>query len=156
ATPARLISSRGVRICILPEAAPAHSSIAARIRRKDAAMTELRPPCPRLTLGHHGPPRCPAEAESPQRSNCQHKESIMIARPSRQATVFATLLVTCLGVLFAGLSSPEPLQAADYLSFQTQDEANNIEIFKAASPSVVYVTNSALRRDFYSFNIQEI
>jgi len=67
----------------------------------------------------------------------------------------ATFAATCLGLLLACLS-PGALQAADYLSFHTQDEANNIDIFKAASPSVVYVTNSALRRDFYSFNVQEI
>ncbi len=46
--------------------------------------------------------------------------------------------------------------AQDYLSFKTEDEANNIEIFKKASPSVVYVTNKAVRQDFFSFNIQEI
>jgi S1-C subfamily serine protease len=44
----------------------------------------------------------------------------------------------------------------DYLSFKTQDEANNIEIFKKASRSVVYVTNKALRRDFFAMNVQEI
>jgi S1-C subfamily serine protease len=66
-------------------------------------------------------------------------------------------LVACLGLLMScitvpALAAPTP----DYLSFQTQDEANNIEIFKAASPSVVYVTNSTLRRDYYSPNVQEI
>ncbi len=45
----------------------------------------------------------------------------------------------------------------DYLSFQTEDEANNIEIFNNASPSVVFVTNSALRRaSVFSRNVQEI
>ena len=47
--------------------------------------------------------------------------------------------------------------APDYLSFQTEDEANNIEIFSAASPSVVFVTNTALvRSNPFSRNVQEI
>lgn len=47
--------------------------------------------------------------------------------------------------------------APDYLSFQTEDEANNIEIFSQASPSVVYVTNTALvRRSPFTRNVQEI
>jgi len=47
--------------------------------------------------------------------------------------------------------------AADYLSFQTEDEQNNIEIFRAASPSVVFVTNTALRRtNPFNMNVQEI
>jgi S1-C subfamily serine protease len=44
----------------------------------------------------------------------------------------------------------------DYLSFATDDEANSTEIFSRASPSVVYVTNTALRRNFFSLNVQEI
>ncbi|HEY0963858.1 MAG TPA: trypsin-like peptidase domain-containing protein [Pseudomonadales bacterium] len=45
----------------------------------------------------------------------------------------------------------------DYLSFQTEDEANNIEIFRAASPSVVYVTNTRLYRTSpFSMNVQEM
>lgn len=49
------------------------------------------------------------------------------------------------------------LPASDYLSFKTEDEANNMEIFRAASPSVVFVTNKALfRTDRFSLNMQEI
>ena len=45
----------------------------------------------------------------------------------------------------------------DYLSFATEDEINNIEIFQRASPAVVYVTNTALRpTGFMSRNLQEI
>ena len=44
----------------------------------------------------------------------------------------------------------------DYLSFKTEDETNNIEIFKKAGQLVVYVTNKALRRDMFSFNVYEI
>jgi S1-C subfamily serine protease len=47
--------------------------------------------------------------------------------------------------------------AADYLTFETEDEANTIDIFKSASPSVVYVTNNAYRRTgVFSLNVQEI
>lgn len=44
----------------------------------------------------------------------------------------------------------------DYLSFATDDEANTTEIFKKASPSVVFVTSTALRRNFFNLNVQEI
>ena len=47
-------------------------------------------------------------------------------------------------------------EEVDYLSFATEDEANTTEIFSRASPSVVYVTNTALRRNLFSRNIQEI
>jgi S1-C subfamily serine protease len=63
------------------------------------------------------------------------------------------------GVLAIALSGlpVTALPAPDYLSFQTEDEANNIEIFRAASPSVVFVTNKALyRTDRFSLNMQEI
>ncbi|MDX1490845.1 MAG: trypsin-like peptidase domain-containing protein [Pseudohongiellaceae bacterium] len=45
----------------------------------------------------------------------------------------------------------------NYADFKTNDEENNIEIFKRASPAVVYITNSRLvRRSFYSLNPQAI
>src|SRR5210317_953049 len=44
----------------------------------------------------------------------------------------------------------------DYLSFSTEDEANTTEIFRKASPAVVYVTNTALRRSFFTLNVEEI
>ena len=47
-------------------------------------------------------------------------------------------------------------QAPDYAQFKTDDEANNIEIYKQASPSVVNITNSRLIRSFYSLNPQEV
>nr|WP_238946779.1 trypsin-like peptidase domain-containing protein [Seongchinamella unica] len=51
-----------------------------------------------------------------------------------------------------GVAATEP----DYLSFATEDEKNSTEIFSRASPSVVYVTNTALRRNLFSLNVQEI
>jgi S1-C subfamily serine protease len=44
----------------------------------------------------------------------------------------------------------------DYLSFATEDEVNSTEIFSKASPSVVFVTNTALQRNFFSLDVQEI
>lgn len=67
-----------------------------------------------------------------------------------------TYLFTSLALAFSLI----PLlsqSAPDYLSFQTEDEHNNIEIFSAASPSVVFVTNNALvRSNPFSRNVQEI
>ena len=37
-----------------------------------------------------------------------------------------------------------------------ESERNTIEIFRAAGPSVVYVTNNALRRDLFSMNVTEV
>ena len=47
-------------------------------------------------------------------------------------------------------------QDVDYLSFATEDEANTTEIFRKASPAVVFVTTTTLRRSFFNRNIQEI
>lgn len=57
-------------------------------------------------------------------------------------------------LLLACVSS---LQAApEYLSFKTEDEANSTEIYQKASPAVVHVTSTALRREFFSRNVQEV
>ena len=47
-------------------------------------------------------------------------------------------------------------QTQIYSEFKTNDEENNIEVFKLASPSVVHITNSRLVRSFYSLNPQEV
>ncbi len=45
----------------------------------------------------------------------------------------------------------------DYLSFATEDEANSTEIFSKASPAVVYVTTTTLRRrSRFSLDVMEI
>lgn len=49
-----------------------------------------------------------------------------------------------------------PTAAPTYLSFATDDERNTTEIFSKASPSVVSVTSSALRRNLFSFTVTEI
>ena len=38
----------------------------------------------------------------------------------------------------------------------TTDEQNNIEVFQQASPSTVFITNKALRRDLFTLNVMEI
>ncbi|MDA8921819.1 S1C family serine protease, partial [Gammaproteobacteria bacterium] len=43
-----------------------------------------------------------------------------------------------------------------YADFHTDDETNNIDIFKRASPSVVNITNSRLVRSPYSLNPQSV
>jgi len=47
-------------------------------------------------------------------------------------------------------------QAQDYSTFSTNDESNNIEVFKSTSPSVVNITNARLVRSFYSLNPQQV
>ena len=67
--------------------------------------------------------------------------------------------VTGLALLFSQLFLVLPSQAnssLDYLSFATDDEANTTEVFSNASPSVVYVTSTALRRQMFSLNVMEI
>tara|TARA_Y100000991_G_scaffold202657_1_gene176654 strand:- start:1212 stop:2285 length:1074 start_codon:yes stop_codon:yes gene_type:complete len=54
---------------------------------------------------------------------------------------------------------PEPLsaqEAPDYLSFSTDDEANTTKVFQRASPAVVFVTSSELRRQRFTRNVMEI
>jgi S1-C subfamily serine protease len=69
-------------------------------------------------------------------------------------TINFLLISTALATALLGQANAA---APDYLSFQTEDEANNIEIFSEASPSVVYVTNTALVRSSpFSRNVQEI
>lgn len=46
--------------------------------------------------------------------------------------------------------------ALDYSQFHTDDETNNIEVFKQASASVVNITNSRLVRSPYSLNPQSV
>ena len=61
-------------------------------------------------------------------------------------------------ILMTIISLPTLVFAQDpnYREFKTNDEENNIEIFKRASPSVVHITNSRLVKSFYSLNPQEV
>ena len=70
-------------------------------------------------------------------------------RSYRSAVVFIVVII--------GLLAPAPLAA--YISRSadlTPDEQNNIDIFNNTNKSVVYVTNSQIRRDYFSLNIYEI
>ena len=64
-------------------------------------------------------------------------------------------LVLCLALLASGGLRAQ--EGTDYLSFATEDERNTTEIFQRASPSVVYVTKTALRRrSVFSLDVMEI
>lgn len=52
-------------------------------------------------------------------------------------------------------TAAEPREPAANIDL-TSDEANNIRVFEAASPSVVFVTNTQLRRRRFSLNVMEI
>jgi S1-C subfamily serine protease len=68
------------------------------------------------------------------------------------------LFRACLGaVLFCWQGLPlSAAEAPDYLSFSTDDEANTTEVFQLASPAVVFVTSSELRRQRFTRNVMEI
>jgi S1-C subfamily serine protease len=68
------------------------------------------------------------------------------------------LTAACLAALLLQPGTPQTLasEKADYLSFSTDDEANTTEVFQRASPAVVFVTSSELRRQRFTRNITEI
>lgn len=67
------------------------------------------------------------------------------------------LVILIGGLSLQGMAETVGSQAPpNYLSFATEDERNNIEIFKSASPSVVWITNTAFRRAPFSRNVQAI
>ena len=66
------------------------------------------------------------------------------------------LLLPVLALLLSGGPAAQAEDTPDYLSFATEDEANSTEIFSKASPAVVYVTTSSLRRSRFWLNIMEI
>ncbi|MDH4320020.1 MAG: trypsin-like peptidase domain-containing protein [Desulfobulbaceae bacterium] len=54
------------------------------------------------------------------------------------------------------LPPPQPPRAITARGDLASDEQNTIELFRAASPSVVYITNIALRRNLFNLNVDEI
>lgn len=64
----------------------------------------------------------------------------------------------CLGAaLFLWQALPlSATETSDYLSFSTDDEANTTEVFQLASPAVVFVTSTELRRQRFTRNVMEI
>jgi S1-C subfamily serine protease len=67
-------------------------------------------------------------------------------------SIFCLLGAIALYPLTNALAEGSP----DYLSFATDDEANTTEVFQKASPAVVFVTSSELRRQRFTRNIMEI
>ncbi len=55
--------------------------------------------------------------------------------------------------LFDPNAQPRPVMARGDLA---EDEKNTIEVFKNASPSVVYITTISVRRNLFSLNVYEI
>lgn len=70
------------------------------------------------------------------------------------ANAYLRILWCCLGALL--LVGSALANEGDYLSFATEDETNTMEIFRKASPAVVYVTNSALARNLFNLDVMEI
>lgn len=70
------------------------------------------------------------------------------------------LLLACITALTGAVVSvaPAAVQAAvpNYSDFHTDDETNNIDVFKQTSASVVNITNSRLVRSPYSLNPQSV
>jgi len=64
-------------------------------------------------------------------------------------------LLACL-LFCATPFAPALARDVNYLSFATEDESNTTEIFRKASPAVVYVTNTALGRSLFSLDVLEI
>ena len=60
-------------------------------------------------------------------------------------------------LLFLAATTIAAEEPRDYLSFATADEQNSTEIFREASPAVVYVTTTTLRRrSRFSLDVMEI
>ena len=85
-------------------------------------------------------------------------------RETTKAWILPILVTGFVGIAVFALNESEPIGQATPTAtvgmastgFQTDDETNNIEVFKNASPSVVFVTNTALRRQMFSLNVMEI
>jgi S1-C subfamily serine protease len=74
----------------------------------------------------------------------------------RRLPTLASLLLGVIALVAAGSWSVAQARDVDYLTFATNDEKNTTEIFEKASPAVVFVTNTTLRRSLFSLNVQEI
>lgn len=59
-------------------------------------------------------------------------------------------------LMCAALAAAQLDPTPEYLSFATEDEANSTEIYRAASPAVVHVTNVAVQRSLFNRNVMEV
>ncbi len=78
---------------------------------------------------------------------CGCGERLGVKSPLRWA--MWVLALCCLG-------ASAQADAAPARSGLTEDEANSISVFRSASPAVVYVTSTAVRRDLFSLNAVEV
>ncbi len=79
----------------------------------------------------------------------------------RAAITLLTAAVIAVGIYHIAVTEEPGVNASTdtspaYTVMLTSDEANNIEVFEKASPSVVFVTNTQLRRQLFSPNVMEI
>lgn len=77
----------------------------------------------------------------------------------RAAITLLTAAVIAVGTYHIAVTEEPPArtpESAFIAPHLTSDEQNNIQVFESASPSVVFVTNTQLRRQFFSPNVMEI
>lgn len=75
---------------------------------------------------------------------------------SRTILILATITIGTTILATKREANSEISEQKDQRPFLTNDESNNISVFKNASPSVVFVTNTQLRRQRFSLNVMEI
>lgn len=81
----------------------------------------------------------------------------MLRRLTGCTSLKSALLKAVLPLAFLIPGTAFTAEPMDYLSFATEDEANSTEIFSKASPAVVYVTTTTLRRrSRFSLDVMEI
>ena len=74
-------------------------------------------------------------------------------------TLVIVIITVAVGILASTTNEEDSTAIANTATtstFLTNDEQNNISVFKSASPSVVFVTNTQLRRQRFSLNVMEI
>lgn len=98
--------------------------------------------------------RSPVLKKINQKAECDMGRKITtISNYYRRYFAMALSLMMALSVF--GLSVLGSVGPAVAFAGLTEDERNNITVFGDASDSVVFVTNTRYRRDFFSFNVYE-
>ena len=83
----------------------------------------------------------------------------MTLAPDSVLTAGCRLVAAGLLMVMATACSADTGSASNrpvYTDFATDDETNSMQVFSAASPAVVNVTSTTLRRSLFSLNVQEI